>query len=175
MAKSTEDEFDMSPGAVNYIEGTPSVDQALHLAEQRRTPRYEMPTYAKKEDEPAKAPKRYLSILSSEDRKKHPMATGLLDYFPDALAYVAHVSWKGNDKHNPGQPLHWARGKSMDHPDCIVRHLVERGEVDDAGIEHAGSLAWRALAELQQLLEIKHDLDKPRAAVDVTPRPFAKP
>lgn len=173
MAKSTEDEFDLSPGAVNRIE-TP-----------RREPHYFAPSGTNEPPIPAegnkfnpvetKAPRRLLGQLSSEERKKYPMASGLLDYFPDALAYVAHVSWKGNDKHNPGQPLHWARGKSMDHPDCIVRHLVERGEVDDAGIEHAGSLAWRALAELQQLLEIKHDLDKPRAAVDVTPRPFAKP
>lgn len=121
----------------------------------------------------ARAPRRYIGLLSSEDRKKHPMATGCLDYFPDALAYVSHVSWRGNEKHNPGQPLHWARGKSMDHPDCIMRHLVERGFRDDADIEHAGSLAWRALAELQQLMEKKYDLDPPRAAVDTGFNPKA--
>jgi hypothetical protein len=31
-----------------------------------------------------------------------------LDYFPDALAAVAQISYQGNQKHNPGEPLHWA-------------------------------------------------------------------
>src|SRR5258708_31376733 len=60
----------------------------------------------------------------------YPITTGLLDYFPDACALVAEVSFLGNQKHNPGEPLHWARGKSMDHADCIARHLIERGGFD---------------------------------------------
>lgn len=86
-------------------------------------------------------------------RKEVPMARGLLDYFPDALAAVAHVSWKGNQQHNPGQELHWAREKSTDHADCIMRHLVERGSVDTDGGRHSAKLAWRALALLQLELE----------------------
>lgn len=89
----------------------------------------------------------------SAARKNMPMAAGLLDYFPDALAYVAYVSKVGNDKHNPGQELHWSRGKSTDHADCIVRHLVDRGKLDGAGVRHSGALAWRALALLQEELE----------------------
>jgi dATP/dGTP diphosphohydrolase len=90
----------------------------------------------------------------SEDRKNMPLVTGLLDYFPAALAEVAKLSKAGNDKHNPGEPLHWARGKSMDHADCIARHLADRGAFDPKdGTRHSASLAWRALALLQEELE----------------------
>lgn len=97
---------------------------------------------------------KYALPADSEARKGIPMARGLLDYFPAALAAVAEVSKKGNDKHNPGQPLHHARGKSMDHADCIVRHLVDRGLIDqEDGLRHSAKLAWRALALLQEELE----------------------
>lgn len=86
-------------------------------------------------------------------RKESPMYRGLLAYFPDACAYVAHVSFKGNEQHNPGEPMHWAREKSTDHGDCIVRHQAEFDKVDDDGLFHAGKVAWRALAQLQELLE----------------------
>jgi hypothetical protein len=86
-------------------------------------------------------------------RKSLPIATGVLGYFPLAVAYVALVSKVGNDQHNPGQPMHWARGKSTDHPDCIVRHLIGRGTVDVDKLRHSGKLAWRALANLQEELE----------------------
>ena len=105
--------------------------------------------------------------VDSQDRKNIPITTGVLDYFPDAIAYVAKISKIGNDKHNPGEPLHWARAKSSDHADCIARHLVERGSLDPDGMRHSGYLAWRALAMLQ--LEIEADtvgIDKPRGATD---------
>lgn len=86
-------------------------------------------------------------------RKDVPMATGLLDYFPDALAAVAHVSKVGNEQHNPGQPLHWSRDKSADHVDCLVRHVVERGKIDVDGERHSAKAAWRALALLQLEIE----------------------
>ena len=89
----------------------------------------------------------------SAERKNIPMATGVLDYFTAAIAEVARVSKAGNDQHNPGQPLHWARGKSTDHADCIMRHLAERGERDTDGQLHSAKLAWRALALLQTELE----------------------
>ena len=90
----------------------------------------------------------------SRARKAVPMARGLLDYFPDALAAVAAVSQAGNDKHNPGQPLHWSREKSSDHADCILRHLVDRGTIDaEDGMLHDAKVAWRALAMLQLALE----------------------
>lgn len=87
------------------------------------------------------------------ERKAVPMAAGLLDYFPGALAAVAEVSYVANEQHNPGEPMHWARGKSTDHADCIMRHLVDRGKLDDDGLRHSAKIAWRALALLQEELE----------------------
>lgn len=89
----------------------------------------------------------------SKARKEIPVCTGVLDYFPDAIAEVARVSKQGNDQHNPGEPLHWAREKSTDHADCIARHLLERGTRDTDGMRHSAKLAWRALALLQVELE----------------------
>lgn len=100
---------------------------------------------------------------SSEERKKYPMARGLLDYFPDALAEVAKVSYLGNEKHNPGQEMHHSRGKSMDHADCIVRHLVGRGGFD-GDMRESAAMAWRALALLQEELEKEMNLPLPRGA-----------
>jgi hypothetical protein len=90
----------------------------------------------------------------SAARKRIPIVTGVLDYFPDAVAAVAEVSFVGNEKHNPGQPLHWSRDKSPDHADCIGRHLLERGTLDPGTkVRHSAQLAWRALALLQIEIE----------------------
>ena len=87
-------------------------------------------------------------------RKDTPICTGMLDYFPRSAAYVSRISVIGNDKHNPGEKLHWAEGKSADQPDCIVRHVIERGTFDpDDGALHDGKLAWRALANLETELK----------------------
>lgn len=88
-----------------------------------------------------------------QERKGIPICTGCLDYFPLALAEVAKVSKAGNDQHNPGEPLHWARGKSMDQVDTIIRHLMERGGRDVDRIRHTAKAAWRVLALLQIELE----------------------
>ena len=90
---------------------------------------------------------------NSAERKRTPITTGVLDYFPDAIAEVARVSFIGNEQHNPGEPLHWAREKSIDHADCIARHLLERGTVDTDGTRHSAKVAWRALALLQTEIE----------------------
>lgn len=90
---------------------------------------------------------------TAEERKNIPIMSGFLDYFPDATAMVAFVSKVGNDQHNPGQPLHWSRGKSGDHADAAVRHLMERGDVDSDGLLHSAKAAWRAMANLQEELE----------------------
>ena len=86
-------------------------------------------------------------------RKAIPIASGVLDYFPAAFIEVAKVSKAGNDQHNPGQPLHWARGKSTDQADTMLRHFLERGTFDSDGIRHSAKMVWRALAILQLELE----------------------
>jgi hypothetical protein len=91
--------------------------------------------------------------VDAKERKNIPIATGVIDYFPAALAEVAKVSFEGNKQHNPGQPLHWARQKSTDQADTIIRHFLERGKVDADGMRHSAKLAWRALALLQLELE----------------------
>lgn len=99
----------------------------------------------------------------SEARKQIPLFSGVMNYFPLALAAVARVSQRGNDKHNLGQPLHWARGKSMDHMDCIARHALDNETLDPitGEYEDAQCLAWRALANLQELEEKR--LGKPHS------------
>jgi hypothetical protein len=102
-----------------------------------------------------------IGVDDSAERKLRPMARGLLDYFPAALAEVAYVSMVGNEKHNPGEELHHSRGKSMDHADCCLRHLADRGGFDTVElpdgrvfrVRHTAYLAWRALALLQEELE----------------------
>lgn len=81
----------------------------------------------------------------SARRKTYPLLSGLFDYFPAALARVAHHSYAGNVKHNPGtEELVWARDKSGDHLDAALRHIMERD------LEGA---AWRILAALQEQAE----------------------
>jgi len=81
-------------------------------------------------------------------RKQIPLYSGLIKYFPDALAAVAKLSYEGNEQHNPGAPLHWDRSKSGDELDALMRHLVEGDWT---------AVAWRALANLQKELECKPD------------------
>ncbi len=113
---------------------------------------------------------------NSEARKRIPLATGVLDYFPAALAAVAEVSYAGNQKHNPGEPLHWSRGKSGDHADALVRHLLERGGTDpNTGMRHSAEMAWRALALLQEELEAAGETVLARGATSVQEAVVAAP
>jgi len=91
--------------------------------------------------------------MDAKTRKQHPVASGVLDYFPDALMAVAHVSFVGNEQHNPGKPLHWDRSKSTDEADALIRHFLERGTNDSDGLRHSAKVAWRALALLQKEIE----------------------
>jgi hypothetical protein len=116
---------------------------------------------------------------NSAVRKDFPLLRGLFRYFPAALAGVSNISKKGNDKHNPGEEMHHARGKSMDHGDCILRHTIDledilaeierkfaskdtgdsdvnvvyREQLIDMALEEASQRAWRALADSQALYE----------------------
>ena len=89
----------------------------------------------------------------SAERKTYPMYSGLLQYFPAALAKVAHHSYLGNEKHNPGQPLHHDRAKSGDELDALCRHLMEH---EIPGLEgELVAMAWRAMSALQKYCESK--------------------
>ena len=103
---------------------------------------------------------------TTQKRKEVPIATGVLDYFPDAIAAVAEVSYKGNQQHNPGEPTHWDRSKSPDEADALVRHFMERGTVDTDGIAHSAKMAWRALALLQKEIEGRTGSDNMCIGVD---------
>ncbi len=102
---------------------------------------------------------RYLGEEAAKavDRKDTPIAAGFLDYFPDAIREASRLSKLGNEKHNPGEPLHWSQDKSIDHADCILRHQIDVGTYDpdwgDAKIDHAVSVFWRAGAQLQMLMQ----------------------
>ena len=89
----------------------------------------------------------------AQERKQIPIVSGVLDYFPLAIAEVAKCSWAGNQQHHPDKELHWDKTKSTDHADCIGRHLIDRGKFDTDGQRHSAKLAWRALALLQLELE----------------------
>ena len=87
------------------------------------------------------------------NRNEFPVATGVLDYFPDAIMTVSRVSFIGNQQHNPGKPLHWDRSKSTDEADALMRHFIQRGTIDTDGVRHSAKVAWRALALLQKEIE----------------------
>lgn len=92
----------------------------------------------------------------SKVRKGIPMHAGLLQYFPSALAAVAQVSRVCNDKHNPGQPVHWSKENSNDHQDALMRHMADTAadplaRDPEDGTLLAAKVAWRALAQLQVL------------------------
>jgi len=96
-------------------------------------------------------------MKEAEKRKRTPVFSGVLRYFPDAIRYVSQVSLAGNEQHHPDEPLHWDRSKSTDELDALTRHLIDAGKTDTDGILHSGKMAWRALAALQKELE---DLNK---------------
>jgi len=97
-----------------------------------------------------------LRSKNSAERKADPIYSGALMYFPDALAAVARVSVAGNNKHNPGEPLHWARSKSTDQLDCVTRHTITPDFVDEeTGEYELAQAVWRACAQLQLMEEAR--------------------
>lgn len=114
-------------------------------------------------------PNRPALPTDSDKRKEYPLYSGLLAYFPAALAQVSNHSYVGNQKHNPGKPLQHARGVSGDHADCILRHLVDSAEHpkgSPARIDELRALAWRSLALLQEELEMTGVVPAPAATFD---------
>lgn len=95
-------------------------------------------------------------------RKGMPIFSGVIAYFPHAVAAVAECSRIGNTQHNPGQPLHWAKEKSSDETDCILRHATDLAidplHRDADGVLAAVKMAWRALANLERMHDSGADI-----------------
>ncbi len=110
---------------------------------------------------PGGAPTRTTILpFDAAGRKNFPIASGVLDYFPDALVAISEISKAGNDQHNPGQTLRWTRGKSGDEADTCIRHFLQRGTRDTDGKRHTAKAAWRMLALLQKEIEQEQDIKK---------------
>ena len=97
---------------------------------------------------------------NKDKRKQIPIYTGVIKYFPDAIAEIAKVSYAGNQQHHPDKPLHWDRAKSKDELDALMRHLLEAGKIDNDGMRHTAKVAWRALANLQKEIENEKNTNK---------------
>jgi hypothetical protein len=93
----------------------------------------------------------YTNIPRSERKPK--VATGVIDYFPDAIDEIALVSEICNEQHNPGTDMHWDRAKSQDEANSLMRHFKRRGTRDADGQRHTAKVAWRACAMLQKEIE----------------------
>tara|TARA_R110002167_G_scaffold49273_9_gene144487 strand:- start:92 stop:400 length:309 start_codon:yes stop_codon:yes gene_type:complete len=89
----------------------------------------------------------------NKERKETPIFSGVLKYFPDAIAEIAKCSFIGQQQHNPDKPLAWDRDKSGDELDALTRHLMDAGTFDTDGVRHSAKVAWRALANLQKEIE----------------------
>lgn len=101
--------------------------------------------------------------LSHDDkeRKETKLYDFMFHYFPDAWLAVANVAVVGNKQHNPGEPMHWARGKSTDQMNSGFRHLMDYGcgETHDTdGQPHLAKVIWRFMAQLQ--LDIEHEREE---------------
>ena len=104
----------------------------------------------------------YEAMDEAKRRKMTPMYSGLLAYFPDALALVARNSMIGHYQHNdPKDPMYWDRSKSADEMDAMIRHMADhsRDPYDSDGTLHMSKVAWRALAFLQKFIEEIGGLD----------------
>jgi hypothetical protein len=82
------------------------------------------------------------------------------------MAAVAQLSFIANEQHSPGQEMHWAKDKSTDEMDALMRHMLDdvNPVVDDRdtdGVLHATKEAWRSMANLQRLADSGVDIFAP--------------
>jgi len=74
------------------------------------------------------------------------------------MAAAAQLSFIANEQHSPGEPMHWAKEKSKDEQDALMRHMLDDCHPDVAdrdtdGVLHATKEFWRAGANLQRLAD----------------------
>lgn len=77
------------------------------------------------------------------ERKTYPIYSGFINNFPNAIAAVSHLSYKGSKQHHPDKPVHWDMSKSGDELDALMRHMID-GDWEQ--------VAWRAMANLERKL-----------------------
>jgi hypothetical protein len=100
-----------------------------------------------------------------KERKEIPIYSGFVKYFPKGMAAVAMLSFIANKQHNPGQPLHWAKEKSTDELDALMRHLDEIAQGVDYDTDEVLmdiKVAWRAMANLERRLDAGMAPRKPK-------------
>jgi len=105
-----------------------------------------------------------------KERKQLQLYTFMFNYFPDAWLEVVRIARLGNEQHNPGEPLHWARGKSTDQMNAAFNHVFDYGtgqRVDSDGGYHLAKAVWRLMAQLQ--LDVEQD--QRDQTVHWTPKP----
>jgi hypothetical protein len=93
-------------------------------------------------------------------RKRLQMWTYLMEYFPDSFLAELEVAVQGNEQHNPGQKLHWAREKSKDQMNTALRHMFDYGrgiKRDVDGQYHLAKAIWRLKAQLQLDIEAERN------------------
>lgn len=152
------DHYRILDGQLQYNRGSAWVESALSFPE--RCPWTRMPDEEVTLPTTDRVEAPMVRVLAPPARNSHqwrkarPLALGCVFYFPDALLEVAFHSVQGNEQHNPGQPLHWNYGKSMDHVDCEFRHAIDARNPDpNVRREHLRAKAWRSLADLQTFEE----------------------
>ena len=104
----------------------------------------------------------------AQERKTYPVLTGLLNYFPHACAAVAHHSFVGNEQHNAGEAMHWAKEKSIGDGNQVVRHTMEGTATNsprntpewDEEVEALQAMFWRAGELLERKLTGLPPFDK---------------
>jgi len=96
------------------------------------------------------------TLFPAPDRKEYPLFTGWLRYFPHAHAAASRCSHIANEQHNPGEPVHWDKSKSIGEGNELLRHLLQAGTRDADGQRHSVKVLWRAaeLVEREILAEI---------------------
>lgn len=99
------------------------------------------------------------TLIPEDDAERacYPIGTYLTEYCPNALLALSKHSYEANEKHNPGEEIHWARDKSIGSINRIFRHLFEfawhygRGEKDKSRY-HLTAAAWRTNELLERYL-----------------------
>jgi hypothetical protein len=107
-------------------------------------------------------PWKYSGRIPTEDkeRKRLQAWTFLTEYFPDAFLATVMVAVLGNEQHNKGQKLHWAREKSTDQLNTAFRHMLDYGsgvKKDTDGQWHLAKAIWRLSAQLQLDIEAERN------------------